>query len=189
MLFQTDSGGGDRPAVHLSEKRDSEESRGHSRPIGPHPQFEARCPHAWGVAGRRRLPPGCRNLDPRPPYGGRCWTTVASSRVPQFRSAPPIRGATAKTAKTPGCFCSKIDVSFKYPLPISIQSKKQGSLLTENTARSGAKLQRSSVCLHFAPKASAHLSGHRMPLPQNARSCSRNGPPSSKSADYPFPGP
>jgi len=100
-----------------------------------------------------------------------------------------VRGATAKTAKIQSFFYDKIDVPLKYPLLVPIRFQKQDSLSTETTVRFGAKLRRSPVCLHFAPKASAHLPGHRMPLPQNARSCSRTGFPSNKSAGCPSPGP
>ena len=124
------------------------------------------------------------------PRAGGDWTSaLLASTSEKFQSTPPVRGATAKTAKIQSFFHDKIDVPLKYPLLVPIRFQKQDSLSTETTVRFGAKLRRSPVCLHFAPKASAHLPGHRMPLPQNARSCSRTGFPSNKSAGCPSPGP
>ena len=124
-----------------------------------------------------------------PRAGGDRSSTSNPFSVSVFQSTPPVRGATAKTAKIQSFFHDKIDVPLKYPLLVPIRFQKQDSLSTETTVRFGAKLRRSPVCLHFAPKASAHLPGHRMPLPQNARSCSRTGFPSNKSVGCPSPGP
>lgn len=147
-------------------------------------------PPVWGrpaAPSFRPLPQIYFNL--RPPCGGRLASFADGSEDSVFQSTPPMRGATAKTAKISSCFHNKIGNSFKIPLLTPIQLKKQGSILTENIAKCGAKRWRFPVCLCSAPKASTHPVGHRISLLPNAQSCSHSGFLSNKNVDCPFPGP